>query len=114
MFLFFPCVVLKSTAHVDTKVLNVYHQSQKGFCGNFVGIPQHQKGYLVYLPSIRKIVSSHDVVFDKTKSSVLAYKSFPSSEAISMQPSVSHIPYATSSHKQTGGIINFHSLKRVI
>ena len=29
--LFFPCVVRKSTAHVETKALNMRHQAQKGF-----------------------------------------------------------------------------------
>ena len=42
-----PCVVQKATADVDTKALNMRHQSQKGFHGIFVGIPQHQKGYLI-------------------------------------------------------------------
>ena len=41
--LFFPYVVQKATAHVETKTLNMRHQAQKGFCGIFVGIPQHQK-----------------------------------------------------------------------
>ena len=41
--LFFPCVVRKATAHVDTKTLNMRHQAQKGFHGIFVGIPEHQK-----------------------------------------------------------------------
>ena len=41
--LFFSCVVRKATAHVDKKALNMCHQAQKGFCGIFVGIPQHQK-----------------------------------------------------------------------
>ena len=41
--LFCPCVVRKATAHVDTKALNMRHQAQKGFCGIFVGIPEHQK-----------------------------------------------------------------------
>ena len=62
--LFFPCVVRKATAHVETKALNMHHQAQKGFRGIFVGIPDHQKGYLVYIPSTRKIISSYDVVFD--------------------------------------------------
>ena len=43
----FPCVVLKATAYVDTKALNMRHWSQKGFQGIFVVIPQHPKGYLV-------------------------------------------------------------------
>ena len=63
--LFHPCFVLKKTAHVDTKELNMCHQSQKGFRGIFVGSPQHQEGNLIYIPSTCKIVSSHDVVFDK-------------------------------------------------
>ena len=38
-----PCVVRKNTAHVETKTLNMRHQAQKGFCGTFIGIPEHQK-----------------------------------------------------------------------
>ena len=53
-----PCVVRKATAHVDTKALNMRHQAHKWFCGIFVGITQHQKGYLVYVPSTRKVISS--------------------------------------------------------
>ena len=73
--LFCPCVVRKATAHVETKTLNMCHQAQKGFCGIFVGIPQHQKGHLVYVPSTRKVISSYDVVFDKKQSSALSYTS---------------------------------------
>ena len=47
LVLFCLCVVRKATAHVETKTLNIRHQAQKGFRGIFVGIPQHQKGYLV-------------------------------------------------------------------
>ena len=76
--LFCPCVVRKTTEHVETKTLNMRHQAKKGFRGIFVGIPQHQKGYLVYVPSTRKIISSYDVVFDERFSSALAYTSRPS------------------------------------
>ena len=41
-------------------------QAQKGFYDIFVGIPQHQKGYFVYVPSKRNIMSSYDVVFDES------------------------------------------------
>ena len=41
--LFFPYVVRKATARLHTRALNMHHQSQKGFCGIFVVIPQHQK-----------------------------------------------------------------------
>ena len=63
--LFCPFVLRKATAHVDTKTLNMRHQAKKGFRGIFVGIPEHQKVYLVYVPSTRKVKSSYDVVFDE-------------------------------------------------
>ena len=75
--LFCPCAVQKVTAHVEKKTLNMRHQAPKGFRGIFVGIPEHQKGYLVYVPSTRKIISSYDVVFDEIFSSALAYTSRP-------------------------------------
>ena len=105
--LFFPCVVQKATEHVDKKALNMRHQAQKGFRGIFVGIPQHQKGYLVYVPNTRKIISSYYVVFYEIFSSVLAYISQPYSEAMDIRPSVTYTPCATSSREQTGNIITF-------
>ena len=62
--LFCPCVVQKVMAQVETKRLNMRHQALKGFRGIFLGIPQHQKGYLVYVPSTRKVILLYDVVFD--------------------------------------------------
>ena len=93
----FPCVVQKSTAHIRKKALNMRHKEQKCFRGIFVGIIQHQKGYLVYTPSKRKIISSYDVLFDESFSSTLSYTSQPYKEAMDMRPAVSYIPYATSS-----------------
>ena len=98
--LFFPCVVRKSTAHVETKTLNMRHQAQKGFQGIFVGIPEHKKGYLVYVPSTRKIISSYDVVFDTSFSCALAYTSQTYSEAMAMRLAVTYTPYATSSKEK--------------
>ena len=57
----FPCAVRKATAHFGTKSLNTINQAQKGFQGILVIIPQHQKGYLVYVPHTRKILSSYDI-----------------------------------------------------
>ena len=56
--LLFPCVLQKDTADIETKTLNMLHQAQKGFRDIFVGITEHQKGYLVYVPSTRKVISS--------------------------------------------------------
>ena len=63
--LFFPCVVQKSTVHVGKKALNMRHQAQKGFGGMLVGIPQHKKWYLLYVPGTRKVIFSYDLVFIK-------------------------------------------------
>ena len=92
--LFCPCVVRKATTHDETKTLNMRHQAQKGFCGIFLGIPQHQKGYLVYVPSTRKVISSYDVAFDESFSSALSYTSRPYAEAMAMRPTVTYTLYA--------------------
>ena len=105
--LFCPCVLRKHTAHVETKTLNMRHQAQKGFRGIFVGIPQHQNGYLVYVPSTRKVISSYDVKFDESFVSALSYSSRPYAEAMAMHPAVTYTPYATSSKEQTGDVITF-------
>ena len=84
LMLFCPCVVRKVTAHCEKKGLNMRHQAQNGFGGNFVGIPQHQKGYLVYTPSTRKIIFSKYVVSDESFSSVLSYTSQTYAEAMAM------------------------------
>ena len=73
----------------------MHHKSQKGFCGTFVGILQHQKGYLIYVPSTQKIFSSHNIVFEEKFNSALAYTSRLYPESLAVQPTVSHIPYAT-------------------
>ena len=83
----------------------MHHQAQKGFHGIFVGIPQHQKGYLVYVPSTRKVVLSYDVMFDKSVSSALSYTSQPYAEAMAMRPTVMYTLYATSYQEQTGDVI---------
>ena len=91
-----PCVVRKATTHAGTKALNMCHQAQKGFRGIFIGIPQHQKGYLLYVPSSRKIIYSYDVVFDEIISSDFEYRSRPYSEEMAMRPSVTYTPCSAS------------------
>ena len=61
----------------------------------------------MYIPSIRKIISSYNVVFDESFSSVLAYTSQPYSEAIVMRPDVKYAPCAAPSRGKTGDIIKF-------
>ena len=61
----------------------------------------------MYVPSTRKIISSYDVVFDESFSSVLAYTSQPYSESMTMRLSVTYTPYTMSSREQNGDIITF-------
>ena len=103
--LFRPCIVRKDTAHVDKKALNMRHQTQNGFRGIVVVIPQHQKGHLVYITSTRKIISSYDIVFENT--------SQPYSEATAMRPAVSCIPCPVSSKRKTDYIIMFIQFEEV-
>ena len=63
--LFYPCVLQKATAHVETKILNMSHQPQKYFRGIFVGISQNQKGYLIYVPITHKYFLHMAVYFTK-------------------------------------------------
>ena len=52
--LYCTCVVVKATAHVETKTLNMLHQAQKGFRGIFLGIPQHLKDTLCTYPVLER------------------------------------------------------------
>ena len=61
----------------------------------------------MYVPSTRNIISSYDVVFDESFSSVLVYISQPCSEAMSMRPEVTYTPCATYLREKTGNIITF-------
>ena len=88
-------------------MLNMRHRSKNGFRVIFSGIPQHQKGYLIYVSSTQKIVFSHDIVFGESFSNALAYISRKYSVAFALRPEVLYIPYDTSSHEKTGNIIPF-------
>ena len=105
--LFCLCVVKKATTHVQTKTLNIRQQAQKGLHGILVVIPQHQKGYLVYIPSTRKVILSYDIVFDESFSSALSYTSRPYAEAMAMRLTVTYTLYAMSSKEQTSNVITF-------
>ena len=74
---------------MGTKALKMCHQAQKGFCGIFDGNPQHQKGYILYVPHECNIISTYDVVFDDILSIVLAYTSQPYAEAMAMRKDMS-------------------------
>ena len=89
------------------KVYNMRHQERNSFHGISDGIPQHQKGCLLYVPSTRKIISSYDVVFDEIFSIGLVYISQPYAETMVVCPIVSYTPYAIYSRGKHGDIITF-------
>ena len=72
-----------------------------------MGITQHQKGYLVYVPSTRKVILLYNVVFDESFSSGLSYTSRPYAEAMAMRPIVTYTLYAKSSKEKTGDVLTF-------
>ena len=95
------------------KGVQIMSSVTKGFWVIFVGIPQHQIVYLIYVPSTRKIVCSRDVVSDETFSSELAHTWHTYSDALTTQPAVAYILYATSYHEQTGDIITSTQFEEV-
>ena len=108
MRVIFPmCSTESYCTHCQKCVKYVSPSEKKGFRGIFVGIPQHQKRYIVYVPCTRKIIYSYDVVFDEFFSSMLAYMSQPYAEEMDICPSMSYTPYDTSLREQTGNIFTF-------
>ena len=53
------------------------------------------------------MISSYDVLFEKSFYSALSYTSRHYSEAMAMRPAVTYTPYATSLKEQTGDVITF-------
>ena len=90
------------------------HQSQKGFTGILVVIPQNQKGYIVYVQITRKIISPYGVIFDESFSSALVYTSKTYSEAMDMRPAVTYTPRVMSLRGETDNIITFTQFEKVI
>ena len=108
--LFFPCVLEKATAHVDTKALIMHHYKEV-IVASSVESHNTRKGYLIYVPITRKYFLHMTLYSTTQSSSTLACTWHTCSEVLAMQPSVSYIPYATSSHEQNVNIINFAQFK---
>ena len=65
------------------------------------------KGHILYVPNIRKIISSYDVVFDESFPSSLTHTARPYSEAIAMRMAVIYTPYSKYSKEKAVNIIRF-------
>ena len=75
--------------------------------GNLHRIIQQQKGHLIYISSARKIIPSHDIVFDKAFSIAFVYILHSYLEALVTRSEVSYTTYVLSFNKQNGDIIPF-------
>ena len=73
-----------NTNGVSQKVSKKF--TQRGFRGMFVRLDEITPGYLSFAPATRQIVSSIDIIFDKTFVSVLAHKFQLYREALTMRP----------------------------
>jgi hypothetical protein len=58
-----PCVAKKYLATIDGSQQS--KQTERGIRGVFIGFPENQKGYLIYVPSTHSICVSGDVLMKK-------------------------------------------------
>ena len=65
----------------------------------------------MYVPSISKIISSYDVVFDESFSSKLAYTPQHYEEAMAVRPSVAYISCAASPRVSDNKLPSSNSVK---
>ena len=78
--LFCPCIFKKYTTTIYNDQNNLVHINfqkqfaQRGVCGNFVDFDHHTPEYLIFIPSVRQIVTSIDVIFDEYFLSALVHK----------------------------------------
>ena len=70
--------------------------STKGFLQYLSWNSMASKVYFVYVPSMRKIISSYDIVFDESFSRALSYNSQSFAEAMHMRLYVKYTPCAVS------------------
>ena len=82
--LFCPVVYKKYTSKKDGCTIKPTKSPQHGCRGIFVGIPTDQAGYNIFVPSIRQIINSQDVLFDENFTSAIAYTEVPYHDAMAV------------------------------
>ena len=80
---------------------------KKGFAESSWEYHRIKKDILCMYPVLERWFRRTMLCVDESFSSALSYTSRPYAEAMAMRPEVTYTPYATSSKKQTGGIITF-------
>jgi transposase InsO family protein len=95
-----PCVAKKYLAAIDGSTQS--KQTERGIRGVFIGFPENQKGYLLYVPSTRSICVSGDVFFDENFSSAIARTWQQFHDGLALIPKKSYIPPVDTFLSHTG------------
>ncbi len=86
----------------DGKVLT--KQTERGIRGIFIGFATNQKGFLVYLPSTRRIAISADVLFYESFQTAIVTNWRQYQDSLALQPALSFIPNVNTTLESTGSI----------
>ena len=98
-----PRVVKKHTISKNGKPSND-NTFQKGVRGIFIGFPTNQKGYLIYIPSTSRTITSLDVEFDENFKSAIAHTWTPFHDALALRPTHTYIDTSAPPTEHTGTI----------
>jgi len=107
--LFCPCVVKKHTYYKkndrgENILSDVKPLSQRGFRGIFVGFDDLTSGYQIYVPNIRQIIVSNDVIFDEYFTSALVNQFQSYKEATKVRNLLENPPSNVNDKEKTGDI----------
>jgi hypothetical protein len=78
--------------------------TERGIRAVFIGIPENQKGYLMYVPSTRAIMVSGDIIFDESFRSTLSTPWHQYKGSQPLCPADDFIPNVTTTVESTGTI----------
>lgn len=86
-------------------------QTERGTRGIFLGFDSIHKGYLVYCPGSRHIITSEDVTFDESFITAIALSWQQHRDSLALRPVLSTIPLITETIEHTGGPGDFSQVK---
>jgi hypothetical protein len=79
-------------------------QTERGIRGIFLGFNANNKGYMIYNPGSRQIVTSEDVSFDEHFNLAIATTWQQHRDSLALRPVESYIPVVSDTIEHTGGI----------
>lgn len=87
-----------------TKQSSQGKQTERGVRGIFLGFNANDKGYLVYCPGSRTIVTSEDLTFDEYFSTAIATSWQQPKDAMELCPGATDVPLVNDTIERTGDI----------